>query len=228
LALLKTNRPNEKTSAWRLLVVDDHPLFLEGISHVLKRHVPNVHIETAATAEEGLAKAATTEVDLVLLDLSLPGIDGYAAMVQFLHRTPPLPVVVVSAKERTEDIRRALHAGASGYIPKSLPMHDLVQAVRRVLDGEIYIPEQKPAASREDSRANSTFDTLDETEPLSLRQIEVLTLLCHGKTNKQAAQELALSEKTIKSHVTTIFRALGVVNRTQAVLAAKRFGLVKN
>lgn len=213
---------------WHLLIIDDHPLFLEGISSVLDKFMPDVSMETAVSATAGMAKAASSNFDLVLLDLGLPDLDGYAAISEFHRRFPSLPVVVISAKERIEDMRHAIEVGALGYIPKSLPMHDIISAIEQVLRGEVYIPNQKPSVRRHDTRAKSTIPELMDTDSLSLRQIEVLSLLCHGKTNRQIALELELAEKTVKSYVTSIFRSLGVINRTQAVLAAKQLGLTKN
>lgn len=209
-----------------LLVVDDHPLYAEGISSVIGQHMPDARLTVAASAEKALTMAAGSDFDLVLLDLGLPGMDGYAALAEFQRRFPTMPVVVVSARERSEDVRRAFEAGALGYLPKSLPMPGLIAAIRQLLEGEIYIPTQKPEATRGDTRVRASTPLVSpEIESLSARQLEVLKLLCCGMSNKQIAQELSLSEKTVKSYVTTLFRVLGVVNRTQAVLAARRSGL---
>lgn len=190
--------------------------------------MPSVQVETAVSATTGMEKASASDFDLVLLDLGLPDTEGYAAIIEFHRRFPSLPVVIISAKERAEDIQRAMDVGALGYIPKSLPMHELVSAIQKVLRGEAFMPNQKPNIHRHDTRSKVPIPEFITSESLSLRQVEVLSLLCHGKTNRQIAQDLELSEKTVKSYITSIFRSLQVVNRTQAVIAAKQLGLIKN
>lgn len=211
----------------RLLIIDDHPLFLEGISAILRQLEPDIHIITAADAERGLAAVGRETPDLVLLDLSLPDIDGFTAIGEFHRRFPSLPVVVLSARERETDMRRAVAAGALGYIPKSSSPRVLLEALRLVQQGVVYLPvpmsfsicyigtERRPMSPVVSGGAD-----------LSLRQLEVLAQICLGHSNKQIALDLGLSEKTIKSHVTSIFRTLRVVSRTQAVLVAKNLGMI--
>lgn len=202
-----------------LLLIDDHPLFLEGMASVLRRFDSDVRVVLAANAEAGLCAAERENVDLVLLDLSLPGIDGIGAIGEFRRRLPSVPVVILSASEREEDIHGAINRGALGFIPKSSSTKQLFAALQHVLAGNVYTP------TRELTQTGLTIDRPDRPDTLSLRQMEVLALLCLGNSNKLIAQEMSLSEKTVKAHVTAIFRSLGVVNRTQAVLAAKRLGL---
>jgi len=222
---LETATPNAN-SRLTLLVVDDHPLFVEGFSSVIGKHLSAATVHVATSGEQALEIARQTDFDLVLLDLNLPGIDGYTTLAKFQEQYPTVPVAVISAKERSEDVRRALEAGALGYLPKSLPMQELVAAIERLLEGELYMPGQKPDAMRGDTRVRAAETVPSpEIEALSARQVDVLKLLCHGKSNKQIAQELSLSEKTVKSHITTLFKTLGVVNRTQAVLVARKSGL---
>lgn len=211
----------------RLLLIDDHPLFLEGIAAFLRKLEPDMFIVTATDAEQGFAVAKLSQPDLVLLDLSLPGIDGFTAIGEFRRRFPSLPVVVLSAMEREVDMRRAIEAGAIGYIPKSSSPRMLLDALRRVQQGTVYlpIPNSIDTTFRKNERRAETPVESDQGE-LSLRQMEVFVQICQGLSNKQIAAELGLSEKTVKSHVTAIFRALGVVSRTQAVLAARKLGLL--
>lgn len=202
-----------------LLLIDDHPLFLEGMASVLRRFDRDVRVHTATSAEDGLAAAERDGADLVLLDLSLPGIDGITAIGEFRRRLPSIPVVILSASDREDDAQSAIDRGALGYIPKSSSTTELFTALRHVLAGNLYFPTRGLVRSEPTDEQSAAADTL------SLRQMEVMTLLCLGKSNKLIAREMSLSEKTVKSHVTAIFRALGVINRTQAVLAAKRLGL---
>lgn len=211
----------------RLLVIDDHPLFLAGIAAILHKLEPEMIIVMANDAEQGLAAAERKLPDLVLLDLNLPGIDGFTAIGEFHRRFPALPVVVLSAMEREADMRRAIEAGALGYIPKSSSPRLLMEALLQVQQGTVYLPvpgSTDAACLISERRAASHVDS--NQEELSLRQVEVLAQICQGLSNKQIATELGLSEKTVKSHVTGIFRCLGVVSRTQAVLAAKKLGMV--
>ncbi len=210
----------------RLLVIDDHPLFLEGIAAILRQLEPGIHIITAADAEQGLAAAGRETPDMVLLDLSLPDIDGFTAIGEFHRRFPSLPVVVLSAREREADMRRAIDAGALGYIPKSSSPRVLMEALRQVQQGTVYLPESVSASTvYTGTERRPASPVVSAVEELSLRQMDVLVCICQGLSNKQIATELGLSEKTVKSHVTGIFRALGVVSRTQAVLAARNLGM---
>lgn len=213
---------------WRLLVIDDHPLFLEGVAAILRKQQFIAHVVTATDAHAGLALAEREMPDLVLLDLNLPGLDGFSAIIEFRRRFPALPVVVISAMERDIDVRRAIDAGAMGYILKSSSPRALVEAVQQVLrEGTVCVPTTAQAGGvshvAERAAASSSAPTVEE---LSLRQMEVLACVCQGLSNKQIASELGLSEKTVKAHVTAVFRALGVVSRTQAILAARKHGMM--
>jgi two-component system, NarL family, nitrate/nitrite response regulator NarL len=212
--------------ALRLLVIDDHPLFLEGMVAVLRRLDADIVVHKATTAELGLELAEHESLDLVLIDLNLPGIDGFTAIGEFHSRFPSLPVVVLSAMEREQDMQRAIEAGALGYIPKSSTSRTLFEALRQVQEGNIYLPDSSsPSYIGIERRVLLDESEKEAMEELSIRQMEVLARLCQGMSNKAIANDLELAEKTVKSHVTIIFRALGVVNRTQAVLAAKRMGV---
>ena len=209
----------------RILIIDDHPLFLEGMKSVLRRFDDGALIQSAANAEEGLAATHAHELDLLLLDLNLPGMDGLAAIKEFHRRFPALPVVVLSASEQPDAVRQAITGGALGFIPKTSSTHALFDALRQVLEGKVYVPsEHTELRSKHVLPVFATPRSVDGSL-LSLRQMEVLFCLCQGLSNKQIANSLLVSEKTVKNHVSGVFRALGVINRTQAVLAAKKTGM---
>lgn len=211
----------------KVLVIDDHPLVQEGVAAALEALGHDVDVIAAADSEQGLAAAAANpDIDLVLLDLALPGMSGLGVISALHQRFPSLPVVVLSAMEDPENIRSAISAGAMGFVPKSAQTRVLIEALQQVLEGNLSVPGTLGSAGV--SAGGGTAGTGNEPDValLTLRQLEVLSRLCQGKTNKQIATELGLSEKTVKAHVTAIFKVLGVVNRTQAVLVARRIGMI--
>ncbi len=210
----------------KLLVVDDHPLMRDGIVALLAQFGPDTVVLQAGDATSALkAIAAHADLDAVILDLGLPGMGGMRALTEFGRVRPDVPVVVVSASEDARDAREALAKGALGYVPKSAGQRTLLSAIRLVLDGELYVP---PLLLSDPPPAG--FESRGEAGPqraaLTDRQIEVLRRLSQGQPNKTIARELGLSEKTVKAHITAIFRALNVVNRTQAAAAGRDAGLL--
>ncbi len=215
----------------KVLVIDDHPLVQEGVAAALESLGHDVNVISAADSEQGLtAAAANPDIDLVLLDLALPGMSGLGLISALHQRFPSLPVVVLSAMEDPENVRHAIAAGAMGFVPKSAQTRVLIEVLQQVLEGNVSVPSILGSAGLGAAAAAGTTAAGTSTEPdvalLTLRQLEVLSRLCQGKTNKQVATELGLSEKTVKAHVTAIFKVLGVVNRTQAVLVARRIGMI--
>ena len=214
----------------KAVVVDDHPLVQEAVSHVLRRLVPEMTIDVAADCERGLDRAANgAEPDLVVLDLNLPGMSGIAAVRVFRARHPGTPVVVLSGATDQLTVLAAIGAGAAGYIPKSSSSEVMLSAVRLVLAGGRYIPPQVLAQTRGGGPAQTQprqVETLSvERLGLSARQAEVLKLIAQGAPNKVICRELGLAERTVKAHVTAVLRALKVTSRTQAALAASKLGL---
>lgn len=214
----------------KLLVVDDHPLFREGITSALKASGQQFDIIQAADAREGIELAERSgDFDAVLLDVALPGMNGFVAIREFRMRCPLLPVVIISALDNASNARRALSAGAAGFIPKSTPTPQVIEALHEVLGGGVYLPATVGPALSAMQIENPAFAPAAASEPeagsLTVRQIEVLSFLCQGKGNKEIAADFGLSEKTVKTHLSAIFKVLRVVNRTQAVLAARRMGL---
>jgi two-component system nitrate/nitrite response regulator NarL len=216
----------------KVLVIDDHPLVQEGVSAALESLADDVKVMAARDAEQGLATAAENpDLDLVLLDLALPGMSGFNLIGKLHERLPSLPVVVLSALEEPENVRHAINAGAMGFVPKSAATRVLIEVLQQVLEGNVTVPLALQSSGPPVSHAlPGATDSPSASEPdvalLTLRQLEVLSRVCQGKTNKQIATELGLSEKTVKAHVTAIFKVLGVVNRTQAVLVARRVGMI--
>lgn len=200
-----------------VLVVDDHPLFRKAlVSLVEETRAANV-VLAAASAEEGLQRAREHRVDLILLDLGLPGAAGVDAVTLF-RRVSDAIIVVVSASEERQAVSAATIAGASAVVSKSVSMDTLKDVVQRALANAL--PPQKwirPAGSL----------TLGEQvgRGLTARQQEIATLLMSGHSNKEIGMRLGLAEITVKTHLTAIFRLLGVVNRTQAVMAIRRLGI---
>ena len=226
-----TDRKQNPGRPMSVLVVDDHPLFREGLKHVLRELQEGAEVLAEGDAEKGLEVARTRQdLDLVLLDLTMPGMNGLAAVERFGQEAPGVPVVIVSAHEEPTEVRRALSLGAVGYIPKSTPAGVMVDALRLVLSGGVYVPPLMLGALQADGRAASRESgqrTQASGEQLTERQVDVLALIAMGKSNKVIARELDLSEKTVKAHITAVFRVLGVINRTQAALEARRRGLLK-
>jgi DNA-binding NarL/FixJ family response regulator len=212
----------------RALVIDDHPLIQEAVSGVLRRLDAAADLDVASDCERGLELAGRgTEPDVVLLDLNLPGLSGIAAVKAWRTRFPGVPVIVLSAAADQQTVLAALGAGAAGFIPKSSSNEVMLSAVRLVLAGGKYLPSEalvRQGAAQtmpRTPRSASTLDSLGLTE----RQIDVLRLIASGASNKVICRQLGLAERTVKAHVTAVFRALNVSSRTQAAIAATKLGL---
>ena len=215
----------------RALVIDDHPLVQEAVSNVLRRLEPGAAIDVAADCERGFDVAGHgTEPDLVLLDLDLPGVSGIAAVKLWRTRYPGTAVVVLTATTDQPTVLAAMSAGAAGFIPKSSSNEVMLNALRLVLGGGRYLPPELLARSgsgdgaQRRSRHRTTLSA--ESLGLSARQAEVLKLIAKGASNKAICRELGLAERTVKAHVTAVFRALKVTSRTQAAIEAAKLGLI--
>jgi DNA-binding NarL/FixJ family response regulator len=213
----------------KILVVDDHPLMREAVQSVVARLEPGATVLAAADSERGFAIAAAgPDLDLVLLDLNIPGLAGIPGLKAWRRRYPGVPVVVLSSADDRPTVLAAIGAGAAGFIPKSSPNEVLLGALQLVLAGGKYLPPEAlaPAAGpgARPARAAENVRSL-ETLGLTDRQAQVLKLLAAGKSNKLICRELDLAERTVKAHISAVFRALGVTTRTQAALAAARLGL---
>ena len=206
-----------------ILVADDHPLFREALRGAVVRVIPDARLHEAENAEGLYAMAdAHPDADLLLLDLNMPGAQGFSALVHLRGLHPQLPVVMVSAREEPAVVRRALDHGAMGFIPKSSNADALGAALRRVLDGDRFVPDIAGAAPQ---TAQDEHDVAARIRELTPQQFRVLQMLGSGKLNKQIGYELGVSEATIKAHMSAILRKLGASNRTQAVLMAGRLSV---
>lgn len=206
-----------------ILIADDHPLFREALRGAVARALPGAQLREAADVDALHALVeAEPDADLLLLDLNMPGAQGFSALVHLRARHPQLPVVVVSAREEPAVMRRALDHGAVGFIPKSADAATLGAAIATVLEGERWAP---PAALTAPAAAAAEHDAARRIRDLTPQQLRVLQMLGAGLLNKQIAFELGVSEATVKAHMTAVLRKLGVGNRTQAVLVAGRLEL---
>jgi DNA-binding NarL/FixJ family response regulator len=218
----------------KILIVDDHPLIREALRHVLTTLDDTLElIEAQNCAEAMTVVAANAALDLVLLDLGLPDADGMMALTQMRETHPGTPVVVLSATEQPSIVTRAIDAGAMGFIPKTSSNQLLLNALRLVLSGGVYLPVEvlhqphdAPATpgQRDGTPRNGAKSPTPRDLGLTARQTEVLGLMVQGKPNKLICRDLNLAEGTVKIHVTAILKALGVINRTQAVIAVGRLG----
>ncbi len=206
-----------------LLIADDHPLFREALRGAVARVLPDAVLREADSVD-ALYQLVETEpdADLLLLDLNMPGAQGFSALVHLRALHPQLPVVVVSAREEPEVMRRALDHGAVGFIPKSADARTLGEAISAVLAGDRWAP---PAAFDAPAAHPGEHAVAQRLRELTPQQFRVLQMLGAGLLNKQIAYELNVSEATIKAHMTAILRKLGASNRTQAVLLAGRLAI---
>jgi two-component system, NarL family, nitrate/nitrite response regulator NarL len=203
----------------KFLIVDDHPMLRDGVAAVLHQFDTDVTVLQAADGEQGLALTAEhPDLAVAWVDLRMAGMAGLDTIEQLRRRHPALPVIVLSSSEDPDDVRRALRAGARGYCPKSAGSATLLAALRLVLAGEIYVPPFMAEL------APSTVEPVPASG-LTARQLEVLQLLCKGHTNRDIGRLLGMQEKTVKGHVSAIFRTLKVVHRLQAVEAARAAGI---
>ncbi len=209
----------------KILVCDDHALFRAGLGLVLRELEDRTELLDASSADEtfGLADAHP-DLDLVLMDLNMPGMDGMAALDVLRARFPTLPVVIISGSEHEADVRAAIARGAAGFIPKSSSAPVLLAALRLILSGGVYIPPLVLAATTPASPAPPDRRR-ERAAGLTPRQLEVLALMAAGRTNREICDTLGIAEGTVKAHVATILETLEVANRTEAGAVMRRLGL---
>ncbi len=202
-----------------VLIADDHPLFREALQRVVAEVFTDFRFREVDTWDSAVAAIDEQDVEIVFLDLSMPGMDGFNGLVALRNAAPSVPIIVVSASQDMATVHDSITYGASGFIPKSLAKDELVAAVRQVLEGEIFTPSI--ATGRGERPINPADAKLAESiAQLTHQQRIVLQMLVSGQPNKQIAYELDIVESTVKAHVSAILRKLKVHSRTQAVIKA--------
>jgi DNA-binding NarL/FixJ family response regulator len=202
----------------RVVIADDHPLVRRALAESLHRVLSGAEIAEVGSLGEAMSALDRGDTDLLLLDLQMPGMNGLASLSGVRSAYPAVPILVVSANEDPLIMREVLEFGASGFLPKSTPVAEIGAAVEAILAGGIWLPEAASAAYLDESES----ELAQRIAELTPQQRRVLMLLTDGKPNKQIAFELAVTEATVKAHLSQIFRKLGVRSRTQAVITARR------
>lgn len=205
---------------YRLVIADDHPLFRGALREAVAGLLESVDIAEAGTFD-GLVELLEHggDVDLVLLDLTMPGARGFSGLMYMRAQYPSVPVIVVSANDDPAAIRRCMEFGASGFIPKTLGVEAMRAAISRILGGDVWTPPDVDLAAGSDAEATELMTRMATLTP---QQVRVLMMLSEGLLNKQIAYQLSVSEATVKAHVSAILQKLGVESRTQAVIAAAK------
>jgi DNA-binding NarL/FixJ family response regulator len=208
------------TTHYRFLIADDHPLFRGALREAVSGLFQHVEIGEAGSFED-VAKLLEGggDVDLILLDLNMPGVRGFSGLMYLRAQYPSVPIVVVSANDDPTVIRRCMDFGASGFIPKTLGIEEMRGAIKRVLEGGVWTPPDVDLSAGADTETTNLLARLGSLTP---QQVRVLMMLSEGLLNKQIAYELGVSEATVKAHVSAILQKLGVESRTQAVITAAK------
>jgi DNA-binding NarL/FixJ family response regulator len=208
--------------ALTIIIADDHPLVRDALGQALRQTMAGVAVIGAGDlAEAQAALDAHENVDLLILDLDMPGMDGFAGLAAVRASHPAVPVAMVSSTREPATMRRAIEFGAAAFVPKSAALETIASALQAVLDGEVWLPPEAEG----DNGTGMPGDFARRVSELTPQQFRVLTLLAKGKLNKQIAHELSVGEATVKAHVTAILKKLGVRSRTQAAIAARHFAV---
>lgn len=212
---------------YKILIADDHPLFREAITSVVQGSLDEVEILETADLQQALALTRENDdLDLILLDINMPGMHGLNGLIELRNEAPTIPVVMVSAEQDKQVVLQAITYGAVGFITKSSPRRQMTEAIAQILAGNVYLPSdiiRTSGASNNVRRRNQSDDHQLSPElfsALTRRQLLVLERMAKGESNKQIAYNLSIAETTVKAHVSSILRKLGVHNRVQAILAA--------
>ncbi|QEW07958.1 response regulator transcription factor [Nitrincola iocasae] len=207
----------------KLLIADDHPLFREALINVINAALCDPKIIEAGTLDDALVLAqAHEDMDLILLDINMPGMHGLEGLSALRREAPTIPVVIISAEEDKQTVLKALDQGAAGFIAKSAARDEMATALQQILQGEVYLPASIMRKTQESPLPAQTRPSLSMELLFSLtrRQLLVLERMVKGESNKQIATHLNIAETTVKAHVSAILAKLGVNNRVQAILAA--------
>jgi len=209
-------------TSYRFIIVDDHPLFRGALGQALGYAFESAEVLEAGSLDDLTDLLASgRETDLILLDLTMPGVHGVSGLLYLRAEHPEVPVAIVSASDDAGTIRQCLDCGASGFIPKSQPVEAIRDAVRKIMDGEVWLPGDVDLSAVPAGEAAGLVSRLSTLTP---QQVRVLMMLGEGLLNKQIAFKLGVSEATIKAHVSAILQKLGVDSRTQAVIAINKIG----
>jgi DNA-binding NarL/FixJ family response regulator len=208
-----------------ILLIDDHTLFREGLKFLLRSLDAALEVDEAGDCAKALEHAAARRYDLVLLDLKMPGVAGLDALAALRDAVPDAPLVVLSGEDNPGVVRAAIERGAMGFIPKSSTPEVMIQALKLVLAQGVYLPPAVLDATAPSAAASQAAPAQPTLPGLTPRQMDVLRCVIQGKPNKIIARELDLSEGTVKAHLSSVLRALGTRNRTEAVYAAAKLGL---
>jgi DNA-binding NarL/FixJ family response regulator len=210
----------EQLEKYRLVIADDHPLFRGALREAISGLLEQVDIAEAGTFDDVVALLERGgDVDLVLLDLTMPGVRGFSGLIYMRAQYPSVPVIVVSANDDPTTIRRCMDFGASGFIPKTLGVDAMRAAISRILNGGVWTPPDVDLSAGSNAEATELMARMATLTP---QQVRVLMMLSEGLLNKQIAYQLSVSEATVKAHVSAILQKLGVESRTQAVIAAAK------
>jgi len=205
-----------------LLVVEDHALVREGLLATLKNLGAETQTFGVPGANEAIGVLENQDIDMMILDLMLPGTKGQTFLPLVRRRFPTVPVVILSALDDADTVSRVMKAGASGYVSKSGSSSELLEALRAVLSGEIYLPPKLRELTNRSETAHGEGKPLAQRFGLTAAQVRVLELLSEGRSNRQIGELLGLTEGTVKIHVSAIIKAMGVNNRSEAALMASR------
>lgn len=206
------------------LIADDHPLFREALQAALNPFFDDMKIiESDSLSTTLKAIKNHPEIDLILLDLNMPGSDNYYGLTSVIDKSANTPVIVVSASDNEESVNIAMHCGARGYIPKTFNSRKMAHVIMTVLDGGIFIPEKY--IDKIGVNAPDLMTSIEYVKGLTPKQLRVLRCLKEGKMNKQIAEELFVTEATVKAHISSIFKKFNVSSRTQVVLLVDKIDL---
>ncbi|MBS0366142.1 MAG: response regulator transcription factor [Proteobacteria bacterium] len=212
------------TAAKRVLIADDHPLYRDALRAIVPQACPDADLREAACQDEVLREVTSDAAfDLIILDLNLPGAVGLSCLTRVRETAPLTPILIVSALDDPGTMSDVIRAGGTGYVPKSAQRQMLVDAIRVILGGGTYLPMEGMIALRDSQPSLAVADNEAGRDALTSRQRRVLELLGHGKSNKEIALALQISEITVKAHVSSILRKMGVNNRVQAALEAHKW-----
>jgi len=219
--VLKKVEDVQATQTYRLVIADDHPLFRGALRESISGLLEQMEIAEAGTFDDvvELLERGGSDIDLILLDLAMPGARGFSGLMYMRAQFPGVPVIVVSANDDPATIRRCMGFGASGFIPKTLGVDDMRAAISAILGGGVWTPPDVDLGAGADAE---TAELMARMATLTPQQVRVLMMLSEGLLNKQIAYQLGVSEATVKAHVSAILQKLGVESRTQAVIAAAK------